>query len=110
MSASLMTTELAVLIGLVNNSLVGVSKLLHFIAPHRYPIWDSRVAAYLYPNLPYARMNLPSTYETYAAACAEVVGDPAFAPAHESINRKIGQPVSALRAAELVMYTGGRAV
>ncbi|MFZ4262084.1 hypothetical protein ACFRAE_08575 [Sphingobacterium sp. HJSM2_6] len=27
----------------VNNSLVGVSKLLHFIAPSQYAIWDSRV-------------------------------------------------------------------
>lgn len=30
----------------VNNSIVGVSKLLHFISPRVYPIWDSNIAAF----------------------------------------------------------------
>ena len=28
----------------INNSIVGLSKVLHFINPHYFPIWDSRVA------------------------------------------------------------------
>jgi hypothetical protein len=27
-----------------NNSMIGASKLLHFLCPKRFPIWDSRVA------------------------------------------------------------------
>lgn len=34
--------EIEALAGLVNNSVVGVSKLLHFVAPHNYAIWDSK--------------------------------------------------------------------
>lgn len=39
--------ELHILKKVVNNSIVGVSKLLHFISPEVYTIWDSRVASYL---------------------------------------------------------------
>jgi len=39
--------ELFCLIALINNSMVGVSKLLHFINPEQYAIWDRRVAAYV---------------------------------------------------------------
>src|SRR5258708_7520084 len=28
-----------------NNSVVGTSKFLHFVAPEVFPIWDSRIAA-----------------------------------------------------------------
>lgn len=34
-----------------NNSLVGVSKLLHFINPRVYAIWDSRVFSFLFPDI-----------------------------------------------------------
>lgn len=100
-------SDLTFLIGLINNSLVGVSKLLHFIAPHHYAIWDSRVCNYLYPNISYSRMHAPATYRTYLETCNEVIQDPAFASIHESINHKMGQPVTALRAVEVVMYTRG---
>lgn len=33
---------------LVNNSLIGTSKLLHFISPHKFAIWDSKVYAFVY--------------------------------------------------------------
>ncbi|MFP7655349.1 hypothetical protein [Chryseobacterium proteolyticum] len=31
-----------------NNSLVGLSKLLHFINPNVYPIWDSKICKYFF--------------------------------------------------------------
>lgn len=33
---------------LCNNSLVGTSKLLHFISPESYAIWDRKIYTYLY--------------------------------------------------------------
>ena len=39
--------EILILKRLINNSLVGVSKLLHFINPNVYAIWDSRVCNFL---------------------------------------------------------------
>ncbi len=38
--------ELNILKSLFNNSIVGTSKLLHFIKPESYAIWDSRVCRY----------------------------------------------------------------
>lgn len=39
--------DLEALKRLINNSLVGTSKLLHFINPEKYAIWDSRVCKFL---------------------------------------------------------------
>lgn len=44
--------ELSILKSMFNNSIVGTSKLLHFISPSKYVIWDSRVANYFGINLP----------------------------------------------------------
>ena len=33
---------------MINNSMVGTSKLLHFINPNAYPIWDSKVSKYCF--------------------------------------------------------------
>jgi hypothetical protein len=100
-------SDLSFLIQLVNNSLVGVSKLLHFVDPERYAIWDSRVADYLNPQLSYAQRHHPTVYRQYLQACFEIINHTAFPTIHQSINTKIGRPVSALRAVEIVMYTKG---
>jgi hypothetical protein len=39
--------DIEALKSLINNSLVGTSKLLHFINPNKYAIWDSRVSKFL---------------------------------------------------------------
>jgi hypothetical protein len=39
--------ELEVLKNSINNSIVGASKLLHFISPGKYPIYDSRIFRYI---------------------------------------------------------------
>lgn len=91
-----------------NNSVVGLSKLLHFIAPDRYAIWDSRVAIVWYqPNTrpPYSTWTSPAAYEHYLQALA------GWAPA--AVNQAILSvraispslaPVSNLRVIELVMF------
>jgi hypothetical protein len=89
----------------VNNSIVGVSKLLHFVAPDRYAIWDSRVSNYLRQNL--TRKFLDHHYMDYLELCRTLAEDQRFKAVHRSINLKIGQEVSALRAVELVMYSNG---
>jgi hypothetical protein len=60
--------ELYILKKMFNNSLVGTSKLLHFISPNKYAIWDSRVYRYIYkddkdPNQEF--LNCPKTYLQY---------------------------------------------
>lgn len=45
--------DINLLVSVSNNSLVGVSKLLHFVSPNCYPIWDSRVYRFIYNMQPY---------------------------------------------------------
>lgn len=89
---------------LINNSIVGASKLLHFVSPERFAIWDSRVARYLHGPITAYRLNRTRVYRAYLTACAETVADPAFAAVHDRINEQVGYPVTPLRAVELVMY------
>lgn len=101
-------SDLLFLAHLINNSLVGVSKLLHFIAPTQYAIWDSRVASYLHPKLSHHLLHHTRTYSNYIQTCNELIVQPEFVSVHQSINHKIGQPVTSMRAVEIVMYTKGR--
>jgi hypothetical protein len=40
--------HIEVLVQLVNNSLVGTSKLLHFVAPNSFAIWDSKIYKFVF--------------------------------------------------------------
>lgn len=46
--------DLAAVVGFCNNSVIGTSKLLHFLEPERFAIWDSRIAAALGASISYA--------------------------------------------------------
>lgn len=67
--------EIRVLIGIVNNSLVGASKVLHFVNPDLNPIWDSRVCQYLH-----SKQLLPGpalgAYRLFGDACRELGRQP----------------------------------
>jgi len=98
-------SELDFLKGLINNSLVGTSKLLHFINPNIYAIWDSWVYKYINGKKPWwYQIGDISNYLAYLDNCREIVADPRFTPAHRSINRKVGYEVTPLRAVELIMF------
>jgi hypothetical protein len=89
---------------ILKNSLVGASKLLHFVNPATLAIWDSRVCSYCFGTSDVSNFDL---FQLYQDACQDVTRQPAFAPALASINRKVGYVVTSIRAAELIMYTGG---
>lgn len=64
------TDGLILLKGLLNNSLVGTTKLLHFINPDNFPIWDSRVYRYLTGNEPHEyRIGNCKAYLDYLEFC-----------------------------------------
>ena len=97
--------ELKKLARLVNNSFVGASKLLHFAAPEKFAIWDSRVYTFLYNKRPYYdRVNSAAIYLKYIADLSATRQDPRFDSFHGSINAKHGYSVSAFRAMEMVMF------
>lgn len=100
--------ELRTLRGLFNNSLVGTSKLLHFINPEIFAIWDSRVYRYLTGNPPYDyRINNYEAFLSFLAFCNYLTNLPEYEPIHNSIIKIIGYSMTKFRTAELIMYSTG---
>ena len=89
----------------INNSLVGASKMLHFVAPHKYAIWDSKIYAFVHEKKAYNyRVNNVDLYIKYLEALDGLEKKNEFGAFHQSVNRKIGYEVSSKRAIELVMF------
>lgn len=100
--------QLIILRKLFNNSLVGTTKLLHFINPKKFPIWDSRVYRYFYGEEPHQyRIGDSKRYLLYLGFCNSVARNTDFDKIHESICEKLGSPVTKLRSIELMMYHMG---
>ena len=103
--SALSDKEIETLAALVNNSLVGASKLLHFVAPNHFPIWDSKVYSFVHEKRPhYYRVNSVETYKQYVALLKDLTTKPKFPTFHDSVQKKLGYNVSPLRALELIMF------
>jgi hypothetical protein len=102
--------ELDLLRTCFNNSLVGVSKLLHFINPENYAIWDSRVYRYIKGKDAWQhQIHDYDTYLAYLQFCKGIISQPAFQPLHQSMMNKVGYEITALRSLELIMFKNGTA-
>ncbi len=100
--------QLEVLKGLFNNSLVGTSKLLHFINPEKFAIWDSRGYRYLTGDEPYwYRIEDCNAFLSYLDFCDYLTNLKEYAKVHLSICEKLGYPMTKFRTAELIMYING---
>lgn len=100
--------NLALLKGLLNNSLVGTTKLLHFITPDSFAIWDSRVYRYLTNKEPHDnRIGNCNTYLDYLSFCDYLTKQQEFDSLKKNIEKKVGYSMTAFRVAELVMYSNG---
>ena len=79
--------------------------MLHFVAPHKYAIWDSKIYKFIYEEKPHNyRVNDVGKYIEYLELLEELEKEDAFGGFHKSINMKIGYDVSSKRAIELVMF------
>jgi len=97
--------NITLLAKLINHSLVGASKLLHFVAPETFAIWDSKVYTFVHEQPSYQnRVNNIKNYRDYLNKLKLLNADSRFERFHDSVNVKIGYPVSALRAIELIMF------
>lgn len=98
-------SQLAVLAKLINNSLVGASKLLHFVAPDAFPIWDSKIFSFVFQTKPYnGSVNNIGRYREYIELLGALMMDLRFPDFYESVKRKVGYEISELRALELIMF------
>lgn len=95
---------------LFNNSLVGTSKLLHFINPKQYAIWDSRVYRFLNRNkAPHNnRVQKIDNYINYLNLLSELAKRNEIGELHDFINSNLRnngfEEVSVFRSIELVMF------
>lgn len=94
---------------LVNNSVVGLSKLLHFVSPGGFAIWDSRVYKFIYNKKPHQyQVNNADIYVKYLEALQILKNDARFPNFFRIVNEKIGYEVSPLRALEIVMFCSSK--
>jgi len=105
-SGDLGVDELFTLACVVNNSIVGVSKLLHFASPASYAIWDSRVATYLGARLQ-SREKGAEQYLRYNECCRLLCDSHEVGVVTERVSSVIGYQLQPMRALELVMFHGG---
>ncbi|MGF1903477.1 hypothetical protein [Aliivibrio sifiae] len=96
--------ELMVLKGLINNSLVGASKLLHFINPEKYAIWDSRVCNFLVGKSYKYIVEKIDLYWEYLDLCERVSKDPHFLSIHDNFSKVINYKVYPFRTIEQIMF------
>ncbi len=91
-------------------SVVAVSKVLHFFAPDRFPIWDSRVCK-TWGRSP-SGPNAPQHYLEFCTACRQIADDPKGIAMCQSFHDRLadaglGYPMSATRLVELILYLRG---
>ena len=107
---TLSRSEMDQLADIMNNSLVGLSKLLHFVAPDSFAIWDSRIYTYLHKKEPsHHQVRDLKAYDNYHTVLRSHKQDQRFERFHRTVNQKVGYDVSPFRALELVMFQNSAA-
>lgn len=100
--------KISVLKAAINNSVVGASKVLHFLKPDSYPIWDSVVYKFIHGTNSQYQMGKAENYLNYVSACRRVTTDERFLPVYESMKVKIEDEITKIRAIEMIMYENAR--
>jgi len=96
--------ELEILKECINRSMVGTSKLLHFINPKKYAIWDSRVAEYLRGIGYVLNINSPEDYLSYLNIIDCTAEHEGYKDIHTLVEKKCGYEIEPTRAIEMIMY------
>jgi hypothetical protein len=96
--------ELEVIKQCVNNSMVGTSKLLHFINPNLYAIWDSRIFRYMTGKKSTYGIEKPKAYIEYMKALNEIANHPEYRHLHFEIERNFNYEITPFRAIEALMF------
>ncbi|WP_332733840.1 hypothetical protein [Flavihumibacter sp.] len=100
--------ELTVVKKSINNSLVGSSKLLHFINPQQYAIWDSHIYRIYTKNKSNYGIQSVKLYLGYNKWLHSLVDKKETLELFKNVKEKLGYSVSKLRALELVLFELGR--
>ena len=96
--------ELNVLKIAVNNSLVGVSKLLHFIRPDIYPIWDSKIYKHITGNKSTYGIGKPERYLLYLNEIQILVKSNEFQKIYLQLKTYYNYDITKIRAVDLLLF------
>ncbi|ASW73240.2 hypothetical protein CJF12_02325 [Chryseobacterium piperi] len=95
--------EIKCLTSFTNNSLVGASKLLHFINPSVYPIWDRKVCRYFFPNNNHNQVNKISNYLKYIETIQNIIAtESCFHFDH--IRNQMNYEITDIRLIEMLLF------
>ena len=98
--------EYVILKVMFNNSLVGASKLLHFINTEKYAIWDRKIYTYLYQERADTnRVEKIDKYIAYLALVDEISHSVLFEPIITTIQTQFKEPFSKFRAIEWMFFS-----
>lgn len=100
--------ELEILKYCINNSMVGLSKLLHFLNPRDYAIWDSRIFKYLTGKKSQYGIDKVKNYSAYLEEIKKLTQHPDYADLHFKIERNFDYSITPMRAVEILMFETNR--
>ncbi|WP_046745348.1 hypothetical protein [Kordia zhangzhouensis] len=92
----------------INNSMVGTSKLLHFINPHNYAIWDSRIFRYVTGKKSQYGIANPKNYLNYLEKMESISNDKNYFKIHDIVQKHFKYSITPMRAIEIVMFETDR--
>lgn len=87
----------------INNSVVGMSKFLHFVEPYKYPIIDSKIYKFITGNKYSVGIDRSITYVAYKNMMNDLIREDLLGvmkPVYNGLNYK----VSPLRGVEMLMF------
>lgn len=88
----------------INNSIVGASKLLHFVNPENYAIWDSRINRYTTGRRGQYGVNECQMYLDYLEALEEVESNSEFSQIKKEVQKHFDYHLGSKRVIELLMF------
>ncbi len=95
--------------GFLNKSVVGTSKLLHFLNHTVYPIWDSRIQSFISGTTNPSGMQSAAKYKAYCELILRLKDSTDMNDPIETVSRKLsagsGVNVSKIRALEFLMFS-----
>ena len=103
----LSTDEFLEIKSLINESIVGTSKILHFINPSIYPIWDSKINLLLSGDK--KNTNTVDRYFEYYAIFQRLKMEKNSLEITKTISAKIGYEISFARAFEIILFLSSKA-
>ncbi len=101
-------SELEILKKTINNSLVGLSKLLHFINPKNYAIWDSRIYRYITEKKSQYGIGNVENYIKYLNGIETISKNEKYEQLHSIISEKFEYNIFPTRVIEIVMFETDR--